>query len=542
MLKKLKTNFKKLNIETFLIALILIIVPTYYLISGLTLTKFPVANVDEGWQWNNALLFSDKNFSSVNLHFFGHGEGLPFVLDFLLGIIGNFAGVGLFQGRLLILIISFATLILLFSLTKKLYDAKTALLAVIFLILTDTFLSGSRLIRTDLIMGAFLLIWALFFFSFAKTNKLLPLILASATLSFGFEVHQNNALFYLGSLFTLTILPTKTLQKKIYLLALYILGPLIYGVYYLTAHILPNVSSFAALYRYGIFIDHPLPIFSMSPVQMVVAEINRYTNYFFGGRFFEFSIILPGFLLVLFNKKYKQSFLGLFVFFSALMFLLFSASKLDHYFVTFYLIFAIFAAKFLSLVLFGTWPKLKNLQQNFKNSDFNISFQLKTTKKFRETAYLILVATIILLTGLNIFRIAIRFKNFSEYNLQSLGKKIETSIPKESKIMGPPYWFMVLPEHRFVSFYTLTWYRVLEGKQLLTAFEEIASEYLIVDKTVRDNFVNDKKLLKNTNFQEGLYYIYKPEIETMLQNYGKRIVSFDDEFLGPVEIYKLNFK
>jgi len=535
-------KLKKQKINRVLVFLVLILIFLYYVVSVKTLTNFPIVNVDEGWQWNNALLFVNPKFHSINLHFWSHGGGAPYVLDFLLGVVAKFWGVGVFQGRALILGISIVVLIILFSLAKRLYDFRTALLIVVFLISTDTFLSGSRVIRTDLILGAYLLVWAHLFLSFVQTRKTFWLILASLVLSFGFEVHQNSALFYLGTLATLAIFPTKTLQKKLTLLAIYLTGSVVYSIFYLFAHVLPNTESFMALNKYGIFIDHPLPIFSMFPVELVMAEIGRYSNYFGGARIIEFGIICFGFVLCLLNKKFKESFLALFIFFSALAFLLFSASKLGHYFATFYVIYAIFAGKILSMVLFFPFEKLSNFSDKIKTDTFTLSLKLVSKKQFRKTLSISVICFFVLFLLFNGFRIAIRLKNFSSYNLNFLGSQINQVIPSGSKVMGLPYWMPVLPNQNFISFYTLTWYRILEGEPLNVAFSEISPNFLILDQNVSSYLVDSPRLVRGNFFQQGLYNIYRPEFLSILDHYGKPIATLSDQFLGPIKVYQLNIK
>lgn len=518
------------------------IIVFYYLLSIITIKHFPLVSVDDGWQWNNALLWVRKDFVSINHPFFDTKVGLPYIMDFLLGLVGKFWGVGLFEGRILILSLSLIVLLLLYLLAKRIYGSLPAFWTIIFLISTDTFLSGSRLIRNEMLLGVFLLTWAHFFYWWLKTRRRTWLILASLALAFGVDAHQNSAIFFLASIFVLAFVIRKPLKERVQTFAIYLIGPLFYSIYYLFAHVLPDKEAFWFLNRYSAFIDHPMPIFALEPTQIFLAEVARYVNYFGGARIVEFLVILASLFYIVSKRKVAESFLAWFILFTLILLFPFAANKLPQYFVIIYLFSALFVGKLISLVFLLSWQKLKNLKREIKTNVFQFSFTFLAKSEFAKVMYLFSISLIILFFCLNTFRTAVRLKNFSSHDIDSLGEEITQLISPDDKVVGLPYWMLALPNHRLVSSYTLTWFRVIEGEELKDALEEISPDILIVDKYLRGYLTEDRRLITNQDFQSGLYFIYKPELLAVLANNGKLIGRISDNFLGPIEVYKLNSK
>lgn len=522
--------------------LLCIIVFFYYLLGVITITHFPIVSVDDGWQWNNALLWIKPDFVSINAPFFDTKIGVPYLMDFLLGQVGKFWGVGLFEGRILVLSISLVVLLFLYLLVRRIYGVHSAFWTIIFLISTDTFLSGSRLIRNEMLLGVFLLIWAYFFYAWLKTEKNIWLILASLALAFGFDVHQNSAIFFLSSLFILAFLIRKPLKEKLTSFTIYLTGPIFYSIYYLFAHVLPNKEAFWELNSYAVVVDHPMPIFSLDPIEIFLSELSRYVNHFWGPRIFESIIIFSGFLLIISRKKIDESFLGWFILFTTILFFPFSANKLPHYFVTFYIFYALFAGFVIWRIFLFSWQKIINLKVNIKTTTLRFSLNFPAQKESARLVFLLVLSFLILFLSFNIYRIGMRLKNFSSHDIYSLGEKVNQIIPPDSRVMGLPYWMLVLPDHQLVSSYTLTWYRVIEGKSLKETFAEISPNIFILDKHTKGYFVNDRGLIGERNFQKGLYSIYQPELLSILAEKGKLVAKIADNFFGPIEVYHLNFK
>jgi 4-amino-4-deoxy-L-arabinose transferase-like glycosyltransferase len=124
------------------------------------LTMLPRVNVDEPWLIERGYQVMRTGIPSQPMFGLQHAYLLQVGYGYLLAIWMSIAGVGLFQARLLALVLGLGIVVMIASIGRRSIDPLTGLAAALFLALDSNFLGGARSARTDIpsvffVAGAF---------------------------------------------------------------------------------------------------------------------------------------------------------------------------------------------------------------------------------------------------------------------------------------------------------------------------------------------------------------------------------------------------
>lgn len=493
----------------------------------MTLRTYPLASVDESWQSSNAYSIFNKNFVSINYPFFLQNTGVPYVMNYLLGLVYHFFGLGLAQGRLFILASSFMLLICLYFFSREFFGKTIAFISIIYLASTRSFLFSAHIIRNDVFLSLLVLISLFFLFkSFIKKNVRFCFI-SGLIIGFSTEIHQNGLIFIASVFITWIVNYRHELKSKFNEIAAYFLGITVYATYYFFAHVLPNFNVYVSERSYSLLNDHPLPMFSLSPKEMLFSEVSRYVAYFSPNRTLEFIILILALIYSLKSKDKYLTFLSRFMVFSAIGFGLFSSNKTDIYFIYFFCFLSIMFAVFLQFVRSqGVRICIKSLRSTHEGFYFSIS-----------GSYLVIL--IVLINYFFQFKIA---EEYSQYNSNKIKFFVSDKVEKNSLILGPTYFWLPLHEYRYRSIYVLSWFRILDKLNVSDSLKKIRPDYILADHSLENTLVNDENMVTNKNFQAGLYNLSRKDFYDFLNKNSTLVGEINLDYHGLIKLYKINYE
>lgn len=492
----------------------------------LTLNKYPLASVDESWLSSNAYSNFNKDYRSVNYPFFQQNWGVPYSMNFFFGLVYKIFGLGLLQGRLFELFISFLVLLVLYKLCKDVFSETVAFWSVVFFASTRIFLYSSHLIRTDMAFTFLILLSAYIFLKFLKTGSRSYIFLSGFVVSYSSEVHQNGVFFWIATILAWIFVSS---WKKIFSkeFVFFLLGTGMYLIYYIPAHFLPNPSLFISQRSYSLLVDHTVPILSFTSLKELISlEINRYASYFFPLRMIELVIVLISSAWAIKQKNIFLRFTAIYVLIPILLFFPFSSHKTEVYLLYFFPFFAILIASFFNKILIDNY-----------RAQLIIHSKNKVNKIFIPMVNIFYLFILIIL-----FNFFVQLKiayDYSSYNYSKLGFLVKNQISSNSAILGNPLFWLPTGTLNYKSFYVLTWYRVFENKSLTEALKIINPDIIIVDPTFEDLLVEDKNLITDIDFQKGLYKIPKKEFMDYLDKNAVLATEHLDPYHGRIRIFKV---
>lgn len=471
---------------------------------------YPEASIDESWASSNSIAIFNNNFESINLHYFPQKYGVPFTMNFLLGLTYRLFGVNLINGRVMIFLISISLLVLTYKTTKNLYGAFTGLTAVMYLASTNSFLYSSHIIRNDLPM-AFIILLAFYSFTLYKkcsSNKYL--FLSGFLLSYSTEIHQNG-IIALASFFIILLFEKRKSLKNFFP---FVSGSILYFGIYLLARVAPNVEMFLFEKVHTTSVTHTLPFLSFNPELIVSSELDRYLSYFYPYRFVEAIIILFLMFLGIFSRNYYIRFITKFLFLSSLLFFLFSSNKSSYYFIYFF--------PFLAIM---TGYQMVNFP-DFTLNHFDKKSLINMNKIFKILIFVIVI--------LNIYSIFSIYRNNKNNDFQTVLPELRKYAPKNSLILGSPKFFLPLyPDYRYRSYLILSWDRIFENKSIRESIKGINPDYILFDPSFEYKLVTRERMIFES------HNLPREEFVNFLEENTLKVFEGYFEGFGKLELYKV---
>lgn len=504
----------------FLISLI-------FIFNMATFRLYPVASVDESWQSSNAISVFNKNYTSINYPFFLQNTGIPYAMNFALGLWYKIFGIGLVQGRLLIVFISTGLLFLLYKFAREFFGKSVAFWSVLYFASTRSFFFSSRFIRNDIPLLIFLILALWMFFKYLKISKPKYLFFSGLFLGLGTEFHQNG-IFFIIALIISWLLITKSLRcifSRKFLI--FITGLGVYLIYYLFAHVLPDVSLYISERSYSIFKDHALPILSLTPKEIIFSEIDRYLSYFYPYRVPELLIIILSLFLSLKEKNLYLKFISIFILSFSVLFVLFASNKTEVY--------LIYLLLLSSILLSSLFHKFRHLSTYIGLILMNENKQ-KSLKSIPIIKFFYIFVFIIIFNYFLNFGVVYTYRNYSYGKIQSI---MSPNIRNDELVMGFTNHFLPLNHLNFRSFYVLSWYRIFNGLSVEQALKEIKPDYIIVDRQAEGTLEDNEKNISDIQFDKGLYKIPKREFINYLNSNYTMILDYNSDYYRNLKLYKL---
>lgn len=473
-----------------------------------TLTLYPTASIDESWISSDAIAMVDKNFINMDYPFFVKNAGFSYFPKLTYGLFYKWAGLGLTQGRTLNLILSLLFLIILALFVSRFFDNKTALLSIVFFSSTTTFLFSSHLIRFDIPFTVMLLISLWLFFLYYQTRKFYYSYFSGLILGFSYEVQMNGILFQVS--FILTLLLFGLLQKKLNIKALicFILGIIIYWIFYTLIHILPDVQNFSFTSNYMFNVDHPVPLLSLPIKQIILTEAGRYVSNYSNGGIFELIATIIALIWALKQNNNLLRFISFYIISILIMFLLLASNKAFFYF--------IYVLPLISILF----------------SKIVLSF-LEIRKNKIAICFLIII-------GINYLRQFFIIKNNYYYDYQEINKSFSPYFGNNSLILGEAHYFLPLKDYRYSNIILLTWYRLYNNLNAYQTLSKINPDFIITDAFIEGRLVDNEDEIKNRDFQRGLHKVSKKEFTKFLDEKTILVKTINSKYyFGDINLYKV---
>ena len=484
--------------------------------SGLTLTKWPIAFVDEGWFCNSAW-----NWVTNGVHFdtmhrgpldqFGY-EWIRrnIVAESAWGVGLALLGVGFTQARFVSWAIGIGVLIAAGWIARRLYGLPVALLAVLLLVTSQPFLRASHLARQEILLalaglaGFGIGVYAL------RTDRWWAHVLGAFTIGFAVNIHQNGVNYILGfGLMYLVHYGRSLLIKRSAWLAA-ISGAAGLAVFVIM-HILPNPQVYFTFYNMYLSSTHQIPMLSLEGLlRSVFGELA--TTFDFDKHFLAFGLIIAGGVGLFWRRSQQDRHLLAFTLGSWLGFVLLVGSKTFLYPILLY--------PFLMIIVAAAVPYV-------------------FSRIHRQAIKLLVPAAIITLLGVNLLTMLQNAVAFHGYDYDAVVQRFRSVIPPGSRVMGMPEWWFGFVEDDYRSNLTLNFYNSLNGLSFDEAVDKVRPQYFIVDNTIASLLVEEGQTLPG---HIDTYAIPRAPFEALLAQRGTLALEFDDPWHGTFRIYALEWE
>lgn len=479
-----------------------------------TLTKFPKTVTDEGWQISSAFNFlkTGDNSSPLLYPFLKPDLARPFTSDLFYALFFKILNPSLFSGRFLVFIFFLAILFLTYLISKKLYDQKIGLLAVILFALSP-FVFETRYIRNDLFLAFFVLLSFFFLIKYLKEKKLVFSFLAGFLIFFAYDIHQNALFFIFAFLFFFIFQNGFLAFFKDKGFWFFLLGSFLPIIFYFFIHIFSNPKIYYETVKFSLSADHPGPLFSENLKDIFLKEFKRYLFYFYPLSVLEGILLFQGLVFGFLRRKKEDLTLLLFILIPLFLFFLFSANKSFYY----------------------LWPIFPLLYILTSKMFVDVISQNQETLKI----FAIFIFSFFIL--FNLIHIGRDFLRTKDCDYQKITDKVEEIVPKDKKIMAMPRYMLGLVDegYDFKSIQILSLYKAKGGKTFFEALLIEKPDYLLYDEEL-EHFIREADLPEEKQHGfSGLYFFSPSDFWGFLEEKGEIVSEFQIDCYY-LKIYKIH--
>lgn len=503
----------------------------YFPLSFLLLTKYPLWGEDECWFSDVSYYFLlNGSFNSITQNglkeMIGGGPGHG-VIYFLVDTISFWLlGVGLFQARLPVFITGIFILFLIYKITLRLYNKRTAILSVIIVALSDTFFRSSHAFEAHFFLLFFLLACFYLYLILEKIGsaELLPFVIGFLSMA-SIEIH------WIGTIlpcvfFVLFCVGKKISKIKNIQIWFFLLGSLV-SFLFLFLFIRIYLIEGWEIFNYKLNLYYGITQ-SKSYLWSLTNEPVRYFKYFSkqNVKWFELLLIMIAIYYSV-RRKNKSDILVLTAVVTYMFLLALVVKNKNPYMI----LFIPFIYILISSVIDDMFTNLMNL---------------KAVSKW----VLVVLCLIIPYFISGILYITIRHvgANYSQYV-----KDLKQIIPKQSTVMGwMPLWYGFYDQ----KFYENSFYigRALERELGYEYLKGTPDELYEIKNKAYVDFIKSKNidyLILDENAKKGLISAYYMKFDGTEKNFIK-ISELNNKYYGGksspkstgyiTEIYKIDFK
>ncbi len=492
-------NYKSLILDNKEIFIILVL---FFLIYSFNLDKFPGVWTDEAWFSNPAYTLATSGYLGTTMMYgfyniMNYTYWQPPVFFLLLAVSFKLFGFGLYQARIVSVILGFFTVLFTYLLGKKLFSKKIGLLSSVVLIANPLFFLVAREVRMDIAVACFTLIALYFILIALKESKPIYYLLSSFFAILSLLSHPNGII---GIVSIVLIIGMYKIDFKNLRLNLK-LKEVLYFILGLAAPLIPyliyiNMDFQAFKGQFFGNIGHS----TNNPLNNIITEPTRYSQlliYFKGldGHIMAIILVIISICLAILgvyyvykNRNFSSKVL-LVVLITNIILLTVIVSQKDAYW-------------YLGILL-PYWSILIALPVQ------NAKLKLKIRKNLISTIFLFLILGYVLINCYAISHILLTTTN---NNYKEIEFEVQKYIPEGSVVAGEPAdWFSLQEHYKFYDRYQLgpdSFKKVNVGYILYDNYWENEN-----DPTI-NNFLNENCTLiaeipKNGNIGLSPIKIYK---------------------------------
>ncbi len=462
------------------------------------LTAWPAVNGDEGREMNAFWVNSGIDPSARTLDpIFQHDplykgglQGLSTALSFRL------FGLGLFQGRIVSLVWGGLLLWVTFLAGRRLYGPAAGGVAVLFLALSQPFLSASHIVRPDIVVATLVMLAVYCTVRGLQDGGRYWHLLAGVSLGLSFDVHPNTLAFMpMVGLFYLARHGRRAFVSSD--AWLFVGGIAVGALYYAAIRILPDPAHFAEAFGYWIGVDKQPPLLARRGPNPIEAEYSRWASYF-GGRHVETGLMALGVAWAVVSmvreRRVDPLLVGLAI--AVGVFTMLVSSKTEYYMILFFPI--------LVLLLAGA-----------------IGEVLQRLDGSRLVASALIVALAVSAMGFERgFReMSEASTDFQDRDYAALSRQLREQIPPGSKVIAPPIFWIGLATPPYYLDYVdfFVWERVRRERNVSWPefVRDIEPDYVILDsKTKYEASRSDAQYLeRNADLVTAIRHVNYTRVE-----------------------------
>jgi len=514
-----QTNASQLNkigqikLETLVMFIGIILIIGVLLFHQQTLLLFPIVHGDEPWFadaiWNfvnNGQIFDTMHSGALDQ--FGYEWSRRYFLGITpWAMMFSVAGVGLYQARLMSLIVGGVLLFATFLVGRRSSGNMTGILAALLLAISPVFFHASHFARQDIFLATVLMFVYLLVLIALDNENPLAHFGAGLIMGLSIDVHQNGYFFIPAlAIIYLSHYGKSIFRKRGPWLAVF--GGLLGIAYYLIVFVLPSPETYFTLYSFDFNSENEIYITQglRGIVEGIRTEIGRY-------RFFDnnliFGLLGAGVAYLMFRWNRFDRRLLIMVGVTFFVFALFRGSKTIYY--------AILLFPFMILLIAETLVGV---------------FSSATTHLQK----VFIAAIIAMLLVVNGMRLVESLENQSDFSYEAISQQIQSVIPDGAKVMGLPTWWFSLPQADYSSSLTLNYYAFFNDYNFEQGISAIRPDYIIIDDVLRGALTHD------TFTTSPNYGVPGDDFYAFLADQGTLILEFDTQYYGTIAIYAIDWE
>ena len=481
--------------------------------SILTLSSFPTAFIDEGWNANRswALLQTGRAFAGVDngvyQQFDGYWTYFPYLATLIHAISIWAFGLSLESMRLVSVFFGLVLLLVVYVIAQRLYNRRIALISMLLLASSAPFILSSHLGRHDIIVTALGFGAVALYLSDRSSNLSVISVLSGLAIGLSFDIHLNILIFG-PVMLTLCLLDYGINALRTGRFWGFVLGGLAGSLYFVAMHILPYPQTYFAMGSLGNGQSRTPPILSV--------DLDIWRESFLSTVNMLDLILLPVIIpagIFLFRRwsnadKKVVALAGMTIICVAA----FIRFKQEHY--------EILIAPAIALLLA---PYLNSIAQ--------------TGGKITGWTFWRNLLVLGIIVGSSVINLAVAMRD-SNPDYRKVLSYIGETIPDGSVVYGnPSYWF-ALPRNPYMNIEQIVFrQRYVPGSTFTDAVEAIKPDYLIIDGFVGQFVLDDETCREHFS---DIPCMPQVELATLLKERATLVGDLKTRNFGDVQIYKMD--
>ena len=459
-----------------------------------TLRNFPTVFIDESWNANRAWTFlhTGQVFASVDSGVFQQYDGYwtywPYLGTLIHAAFIWAFGLSVESIRLASVLFGLILLIITYTIARKLYGPRTAIVAMALLAISAPFILSSHMGRHDIIVAALGFGAVALYLTDRKTSISLKSVLSGLAVGIALDIHLNIVVFGVA-IAVLYLLEYKWKTLRTGRFWGYVLGGSLGLLYFVAGHILPYPQTYFAIASIGNGGSHTPPILSANPDIWRWSIINTINLL----DLLLIPVLVPAVILLVRRRsdqdKTVMALAGLMIVGVAALI----SYKQPHY--------AILIAPAISLVLA---PYIVHITEK--------------AGRIREWAFwrnVLVLSAITLVAVINLAPVL----HGSDAEFQSVLSYLGQTIPKGSVVYGSPTYWFALPDSPYIDWEQIVFrQRSMAGSTFTDAAQAIKPDYLVIDGFMETSFIMDDDTCHAT--YKDIPCIPKAELDNLLKQRG----------------------
>ncbi len=484
----------------------------------LSLLRYPAPFVDEGWNANRAwaLLQTGRAFGTLDSGVFDRYEGywtyFPWLGTSIHALGLRLLGLSLLSMRLVSLLFGLVLLVTTYTIAGRLYGHRIGLAAALLLSMSAPFVLSSHMARHDVMVAAF----GYGAIALYLTDQTPARALSARALLSGLLVGLVLDLHPLGAIFAPALVAVYLLDHRWSLWRAkrfwcFVAGACAGTAYYLSMHVFPYPTTFAALLNLG-FGSARNPGFPLGEPGAWLQLALELCLVLYASVGFLAVLLVPALVLLLRRRSPSDK--------RALVL-----------FVVLLLEFVVLVGATTNLYMIVLAPAIALLVPVLLVDWFRSPWSSSRWAFARLSLACALLVALVFETATPMFGDPMK-------DYQAVLDGIRQTVPPGNSVMGSQTYWFALPEERFLSPEQIAYYqRYAPGSTVADALQALRPDFLILDRHVDRFIVDDREAMTE------LQYLFVPraEVQSVLEQRGRLIDTVDTRAFGEVRIYKISW-